>query len=416
VVPPLTLALGVSLADNARLWSTDSRFRIALVAAVVALLLLPAVLRLVAPGCDVALVGVVAMLLAIGALALTLVATPSGPESAFYVAIATRHLLFVTGGLFVLALGAAAARKVDLLVFYPYSLLAAALALTAVTALIGETVNGARLWLAFGPVRFQPSEIARLLLAAFIALYLYERRHLVAAPWRVGPLDLPPAPYLLPLGGAVLGAVAVLALQNDLGMAALVVLGAAAAIAAAVQSRALVSGVGLLLVLSAVGSFMIVPRVRERVAGWLDPWQDPAGAGFQFVRSDFALAAGGLAGRLAKAPAPSVPEVHTDLILTAVGSRLGWLGAAAVLALSGLLVCRCVLVGLRAKAGLHAALALSFAALLAIQIVLIAGGAIRALPLTGLTFPLLSYGGTSMLVSLFAIGIVLGLSAAESRR
>ena len=147
--------------------------------------------------------------------------------------------------------------------------------------------------------------------------------------------------------------------------------------------------------------------MRERVLAWIDPWQDPAGRGFQLLQADYSLAVGGLLGGLPPRIG-SVPEVHTDLILVAIGSQFGWLGTVATLALLAVLVCRCVSIALRSGAGFAPLLSLSVAAILAIQIILIVGGSVRAIPLTGLTLPLVSYGGTSMIATLFMLGVVLG--------
>ena len=175
------------------------------------------------------------MLTAIGTTTLHSLSLMEGADGAFYQAIAVRHGFFVGAGFLALIAGGVVSRHLDQIRSYPFTLLGIALVLTAATFVFGQTVNGARLWLRIGPVQFQPSEVARLLLAGFVAIYLYDHRHLVVAPWRVGSFDLPPAPYLLPLAGAVLAAVAVLVFQNDLGMAALVVLGAFASVASCVE-------------------------------------------------------------------------------------------------------------------------------------------------------------------------------------
>ena len=387
-----------------------------LVAAGLAPLLANAVLPLLATGFDRVLLATAAMLTALGATTLLQVSMATGAAGEFYAGIVSRHGLFIAAGFLALLMGAATARYLDRLRNYPVTLLGAALALTAVTIVRGDVVNGARLWLSLGPVRFQPSEFGRLLLALFVAVYLYERRHLVASAWRVRSLDLPPAPYLAPLAAAVVGAAAVLSLQNDLGMAALVLLGATVVALGVGGSRPLAVTATAVLTVAAIGSYLTVPRVQDRVAGWLDPWADPAGRGFQLVQAEYALAAGSLAGNVASTPTGGVPEVHTDLILTAIGSHFGVLGSVAALSLTGLLVCRCVLAGLRTEDGFRSLVALSIAALLTIQIILIVGGTLRVLPLTGLTLPLLSYGGTSMVVTLFAIGIELGIGAQPAKR
>jgi cell division protein FtsW (lipid II flippase) len=356
------------------------------------------------------------MLVAIGVSTVYGLSFVPGDAGDFYAAIVARHAVFAAIGFLALVLGAVAERGLDRVRRYPFTMLAMAIALTVATVLFGETVNGARLWLDVGPVRFQPSEVARVLIAAFVAVFLYDRRHLLAAPWQMRFLDLPPAPYLIPLVGALFVAVGVLLFQNDLGMAALVALGAAATVVSVLRSRAAVSIAALSIATALAGAYVAVPRVRDRVVGWLDPWSDPAGRGFQFVQAEFSMSTGRLFGAGEALSAGTVPEVHTDLILVAVASRFGLPIAAAVLALAALLICRCMLAGLRARDGFRALAAVSLAALLAIQVVLISGGSLRVLPLTGLTFPLVSYGGTSMIVTQFAIGVIVGIGARPQNR
>ena len=363
-------------------------------------------------GFDWILVTTAGMLTAIGTTTLFSLSLTEGASAAFFQAIVVRHAFFVGAGFLALTAGALLSRHLDRIRGFPYTLLAIALVLILATIILGETVNGARLWLHLGPIQFQPSEIARLLLAGFVAIYLYERRYLVVAPWRVGLLDLPPAPYLLPLVGAVLASVAVLVLQNDLGMAALVVLGAYASVASVLHSKSSLGWAGAVLIVAAIASFAASPRVRERVVAWLEPWSDPGGRGFQFVQAEFGLSAGGIVGQGAATSAARVPEVHTDFILVAVATQWGWAGAVAVLALAGVIVCRCVAAALRTADGFCSLLALGIAALLGIQVLLICGGTLRVLPLTGLTLPLVSSGGTSIVATLFALGIVSGIGAA----
>jgi cell division protein FtsW (lipid II flippase) len=369
------------------------------------------VLAVLAPGFDRILIGTTAMLTAIGMSFLIVLAHDSGTADPFYTTIATRHGIFVGAGFLALAAGAIVARRTDEIRRYPATLLSAALALTALTAVLGIEVNGARLWLSAGPVQFQPSEVARLLIAAFVAVYLHDRRHLISGFWKFGSVDLPPIPYLVPLVVAVVGAMGMLLIQNDLGMAALIALGALAVVLGTGSSRSMTVVALAIVVGAAAGSYLLVGRVRDRVLGWLDPWQDPGGLGFQLIQADFGMASGGFGGSHGLSAASNVPEVHTDLILTGIGSQFGHLAAIAMLALAGVLVARCVLAGLRAPGGFQSLLGLSIASLLAIQILLISGGSIRVIPLTGLTFPLVSYGGTSMVVTMFALGIEAGIGA-----
>jgi cell division protein FtsW (lipid II flippase) len=210
-------------------------------------------------------------------------------------------------------------------------------------------------------------------------------------------------------------AAGVLVVQNDLGMAALIGLGAVASFVSIAPSRAGVVSSLVVLGVGAAAGYIAAPRIRERVTGWLDPWADPARRGFQFIRADYGLASGGLIGTGRGNGAERIPEVHTDFVLAGIGAIFGMLGALAVLALTAVLVCRCVLAALRAQNGFQALLALTFAAIIGIQVLLIAGGTLRVLPLTGLTLPFVSYGGSSMLASSFSIGLILGIGASGRR-
>ena len=411
LLPALTLVVGVGLAELAAWHERALRLEliVALLTATVGPLVAMLLLNSVDPGFDSILVAAAAMLTAIGVATLYSLSLVHGADSAFYRVIAVRHAFFVGAGFLALIAGAIISRRLDEIRRYPFTLFGFALALTATTIVFGQTANGARLWLRIGPVQFQPSEVARLLLTGFIAVYLYDHRHLIAAPWRLGSFDLPPAPYLLPLVGAVLAAVAVLVFQNDLGMAALVVLGAYASIASVLRAKSSLGPAGGILILAAAASYVAAPRVRDRIVGWLEPWLDPVGRGFQFVQADYALAAGGLFGESSPIVPARVPEVHTDFILVAVASQWGLTGVVAVLALLCVIVCRCVSAALNATNGLRSLLAMAMATLIGVQVLLISGGTLRVLPLTGLTVPLVSFGGTSMVVTLFALGIVAGL-------
>lgn len=411
LLPALTLVVGVGLAELAAWHERALRLEliVALLTATVGPLVAMLLLNSVDPGFDSILVAAAAMLTAIGVATLYSLSLVHGADAAFYRVIAVRHAFFVGAGFLALIAGAIISRRLDEIRRYPFTLFGIALSLTATTIVFGQTVNGARLWLRIGPVQFQPSEVARLLLTGFIAVYLYDHRHLIAAPWRLGSFDLPPAPYLLPLVGAVLAAVAVLVFQNDLGMAALVVLGAYASIASVLRAKSSLGPAGGILILAAAASYVAAPRVRDRIVGWLEPWLDPVGRGFQFVQADYALAAGGLFGESSPIVPARVPEVHTDFILVAVASQWGLTGVVAVLALLCVIVCRCVSAALNATNGLRSLLAMAMATLIGVQVLLISGGTLRVLPLTGLTVPLVSFGGTSMVVTLFALGIVAGL-------
>jgi cell division protein FtsW (lipid II flippase) len=417
-LPAFTFIVGLALAQLAtgQTWPSRPEVVAALAAAAVGPVIAVLVLVTIDREFDWILVATAAMLTSIGTTTLYSLSVMPGADGEFYQAVVIRHGFFVGGGFLALIAGVILSRRLGQIRRYPFTLLGIALTLTVTTVIFGRTVNGARLWLGFGPVQFQPSELARLLLAGFVAIYLYDHRHLVAAPWRLGLLDLPPAPYLLPLVGAVLAAVAVLVFQNDLGMAALVVLGTYALVASVLNSKSSLVPAGAILAFAAIASFAVAPRVRDRVAAWLHPWQDPTGRGFQFVQSDYGFSAGGVFGQADPALAARVPEVHSDFILVGIATQWGWSGALAVLVLVSIVVCRCVAAALHAADGFRSVFALAVAALFGIQVLLICGGSLRVLPLTGLNLPLVSSGGTSMVTSLFALGIVAGIGASQTRR
>lgn len=413
LLPAVTFATGVAplLASDGQDHSQRVHFVAAVAVAAAAPLLITILLSRFAIGFDGSLVAIAAMLTSLGMTLQGALALESITDRAFFSTIAIRHGYFIGAGFVALLVGALVATRLESIVRYPYTTLLAALAMIAATVVFGDAVNGARLWLQAGPVRFQPSEVARLLLVVFLVTFLHEHRHFIVSPWRVGAIDLPPAPYLAPLVGAVLSAVLVLFLQNDLGMAALIVLGAFAIVTSAIRTRTVTAAAATIIGLSATAAYFGVSRVRDRVATWLDPWANPLAGGFQFVQSEYGLAASGLLGNRQGSMSTQVPEIQTDFVLVGVGDRFGVAVAAAVLALSGLLVVRCAMNALRGSDSFRRHLAFALSTLLGLQIVLIAGGTLRLLPLTGVTFPLVSYGGTSMIVTLFALGVIVGIGA-----
>jgi cell division protein FtsW (lipid II flippase) len=348
------------------------------------------------------------MLTALGIVSLFLASLAPGQQQSFLREIVVRQGVFIGVGFLAMVAGTLVSDRIEQVSRYPYFLLCAGLALTILTAVVGQTVNGARLWLRIGSFQFQPSELTRLLVALFAARYVYDHRHHIGAPWRLGLTPTQSLPYLLPLAGAIAGAASVMVLQGDLGMASLLGVSAFLTFVAVQRSRMalVVAAAGLLVAVAAAA--MSTERVRDRVLAWINPWQDPAGPGFQLLQADYSFALGGLVGRLPPW-INGVPEFHTDLILVAIGNEIGWLGAVSALALLSVLICRCVCLALQSQDGFVLLLILSVAAILGVQMVLIVGGAIRALPLTGLTLPLVSYGGTSMIATLFVLGVVAGL-------
>ena len=297
---------------------------------------------------------------------------------------------------------------------YRYVWLLAGLVLVALTLLVGEDVTGSgtRLWIAIGPWHFQPSEILKVLMVAFLASYLDEWRELLAgSSLRLGMLRLPPLPYLLPLLLVWAMSLAVLVLQEDLGAA---VLFFAIFLGMLYMATGRASYVALGVVLFAIGGMVAYGafgHVQARVAVWLNPWSDPAGRGFQSIQALLAIAAGGVFGvGLGYGHPGYIPAVHTDLAFAALGEEIGVAGLLAIMAVYAVLVARGLHIALRAADGFNALLAAGLSLALGLQTVLIIGGTLRVFPLTGITLPFISYGGSSLITNYLITGLLLRIS------
>ncbi|MDR7865650.1 MAG: FtsW/RodA/SpoVE family cell cycle protein [Sporomusaceae bacterium] len=295
---------------------------------------------------------------------------------------------------------------------YKYFWGLAGIALLLATALFGVDIGGNKNWLFIGPVHFQPSEFAKLFIVLFLAAYLNERREVLTfATRRYGPLIFPQPRIMAPLLAVWGLAMLMLVGQRDLG-AALLYFGTATVMIYLASGRAgyLLWGAGMFLV-GSVLAYALYPHVRARIDIWLDPWADPSGRAYQVVQSLFALGSGGALGSGLGYGFPGlVPEVHTDFIFAAIGEELGLAGAGAVMMLYILLVYRAFRAALLATSPFRALLAGGLAVLLALQVLVIVGGVTKFLPLTGVTLPLVSYGGSSVVATFILLGMVLAMS------
>lgn len=305
----------------------------------------------------------------------------------------------------------------DVLDHYRYVWLALGLTLIFATFIFGVDPNnsGVRVWFNFGLFLFQPSELLKIILVIFMASYLNEHREVVAAGYRVGPLTLPPLPYLAPLVGMWGLAMATIVFQRDLG-AALLLFGVFLAMLYAATGRGWYVLAGMLaFALGAYVLYQLVPVVALRVQIWLDPWSSARGAGYQIVQAMYALASGRIFGAGLGLGVPAiVPAIHTDFIFTAIGEEMGLAGTLGVLIAYILLIFRGFHIALSIPGrfrGFEQLLAIGLTTIIAVQTLIIIGGNLRIIPLTGITLPFLSYGGSSILINFIIVGLLMRLSA-----
>lgn len=288
------------------------------------------------------------------------------------------------------------------------------LALLAVTVIAGTEAGGARAWLTLGSFRFQPAEGVKVLMVLFLASYLQRYGHILAAPRAAS--TLPPIPVAVPLITFAGLSLLFLVAQRDLGTA-IIFYSTCLAMLYLATARLAYVGAGLgIFALGAVLSFYLYPHVRGRILAWLDPWAYIDTTGYQVVQSLFALGAGGLLGTGLGLGHPDViPAVATDFIFAAVGEEMGLAGSLGVLALYLLLVARGYAIARKAGDSFGALLAAGLTSLLAIQTLVIVAGVTRLLPLTGITLPFMSYGGSSLVTNYAILGLLLRITPGEER-
>ena len=336
-----------------------------------------------------------------------------------------RQALWVAVGIAVLA-GALWALRHDYRVLESYKYLfgVAAVVLLLLPAVpgLGQRVNGVKLWVDLGPIQFQPGELAKIFLIVFLAGYLREKREVLAQ----GRLkDLGP---LLAIWGA---AMLVIVQTNDLG-SALLNFGIFLAMLYVATGRALYVGVGLaLFVGGAAVLYQALPRVQERVTIWLHPWTDDKVycalngqleyrqdcASYQLVQSLYSIGHGGFGGKglgggifTNVSGSPIVPYLHSDFIYSALAQELGLVGVVGLLLAVMLYGVRGLRIGLLADDGFSKLLAVGLAFGLVLQTFVIVGGVLRVVPLTGITLPFVSYGGTSVIANFLALAGLLLVS------
>ena len=287
------------------------------------------------------------------------------------------------------------------------TLVVASIGLLLAVLAIGQTVNGAKRWLQFGPAVFQPSELAKLALAIWVAAYLSRR----PAPQTLGELVKPI--------GLVFGVVCALLLaEPDLGTAItiLVMLGGVLVVSGA-PGRLLATAGGLVAALILAAAWL-EPYHRARLLSFLNPWDDPQGAGYQTVQAMLGMGSGGIFGvGLGEGVAKNfyLPEAHTDMIFAIVGEELGLVGTTALIGAYAAFAYAGLRVALACKDPFGKRLAAGITTLVCGQALINIAAVMGAAPLTGITLPFVSYGGSSLVVGLAAVGILLNIAGDHGR-
>ena len=330
-----------------------------------------------------------------------------------YSGVAIKQVVWVLGGALVLAAASFIPWRMHWLKHYRYTWLLVGLGLVLVTALFGVERNGARLWLNLGFFQFQPVELLKILLVIYLATYLDDRRNLIGrASYRLRGVRLPPLPYLLPIVFMWGLTIVLIVIQKDLG-AAVLFFAIFLAMLYAVTSRAsYVIGALAAFMVGAAVLYPVFSHVRVRVQAWRDPWADPLGTGYQIIQSLYALANGGWAGNgLGRGDPAAVPESHTDFMFVSIGSELGLFATLALLVCYALLGWAGYRVAQRNRDGFQQLLAIGLTTAIMVQTLLITAGTTNLIPLTGITLPFVSYGGSATLVNFAMLGILLRISA-----
>jgi len=322
-----------------------------------------------------------------------------------------RQMIWLVVGIGMMLAVAAAPRELRWLRRYRYTWLIGGLALLAATLVFGVNPSGRgqELWLGFGGVFFQPSEVVKLLMIVFMASYLAEKRD-VQLVMRVAPGPLNAA-YLAPMLFMWGIAMAILLIQQDLGAAMLLFLAFLVMLYLASGRRLYLAAGGVLLIAAVLIGYVLIDRVTERIDIWLNPWASADRAGYQIVQSLIGIGSGNLIGQGLGLGDPVVPAAHTDMPLAVIGEEFGLIGAIGLVACYALLTVRGLRAATRSRTAYGGLLAAGLATLIGMQAWIIMAGNIDLIPLTGITLPFVSYGGSSMLVSCVMVGLLLHVSA-----
>lgn len=356
-------------------------------------------IRFLAPGADPALLPIVFALSGIGITFLTRLAPDAAVSQVVW--------LYLSVGVMVAVL--AVVRNLDKLADYKYTLGIAGIVLLVLPMLVGTERYGSKLWIYIGSFGFQPGEFAKIALVLFLAFYLASNREALSVSMRgLGPFKIPQPRMLVPI--VVMWGISLLVVvfETDLGSALLFFTFFVIMLYVATGRVSYVVVSVALLAVAGVACYQLFGHVQTRVNMWLDPWSDASGGGYQIVQSLYSLADGGLTGTgIGKGMATLIPVVSSDFIFSAIAEETGLLGASGLLMLYLLFGVRGFATAARAKSDTSAFAAVGLTSAVVFQAFLIVGGVTKLLPLTGVTLPFVSQGGTSLLACFIIVGLLL---------
>ncbi len=355
-------------------------------------------IRLLAPGADPVILPITFVLAGIGIAFVTRLKPDLAVNQVLWLFVSIAAMV---GTLIVV-------RNMDELAQYKYTLGIVGIVLLIIPMLIGTEHGGSRLWISIGPFSFQPGEIAKILIILFLAAYLSENRELLSASTRsIGPIALPKPRMLAPVFVMWGISLLVVIFERDLGSALLFFTFLVVMIFVATGRVSYVIVSLLLLLVGAVLCYNLFSHVHNRIDIWFDPFGNPDG-GYQITQSLYSLADGNLVGTgIGKGMPTLIPVVESDFIFSAIGEEMGLLGGAAILILYMIFAVRGFATAARAKSDMSAFTAVGLTTAIAFQAFLIVGGCTRLLPLTGVTLPFMSQGGSSLLASFIIVGLLL---------
>ena len=307
-------------------------------------------------------------------------------------------------------------RQIVGLTAYQYILGLACLVLLALPLVFGTEIGGSRNWLVFGPVQVQPSEFSKILLVLFLSAYLSDHQEVLTKTRRwLGFFRLPPLRFIAPLLCIWGMAILMFVVARDLGSALLFFGIAIFMTYMATGSRSYVVIALAVFGLAAAASYAMFGHVRVRFDIWWNPWADPNGMAYQVVQSLFAFGSGGVWGTgFAHGHPGLIPEVHTDFIFAAIAEELGLIGALTLVVAYGVFFIVGIRTALACTSVERILLAAGTSVVFLLQAFIIMAGVTKFLPMTGITLPFVSYGGSSMVSGFILLGLLAVLSRKEA--